>query len=144
MGTRGVVATVGYGTRHPEALIAQLAAEGVACVVDVRALADSTTEGFSGEELAASLADHDLSYVHLAALGDFQPVTYEEYMESPEWSREYRRLVGLAEELSVALLCRCPEVERCHRRAIADRLAADGFRIVHLSSTLARAAVTLD
>src|SRR3954447_21338846 len=61
--------TIGYeGTTVPE-FVAALLKAGVQRIIDVRALPLSRRPGFSKSPLRAALADADIEYVHLKALG---------------------------------------------------------------------------
>ena len=64
-----VVATIGYEQTALRDFIQTLREEGIACVIDVRDLPQSRRAGFSKRQLAASLEEAGIAYVHLKALG---------------------------------------------------------------------------
>ncbi|MGH2950180.1 MAG: DUF488 family protein, partial [Solirubrobacteraceae bacterium] len=57
---------------------------------------------------------------------------YADHLGSEEFARGYERLIGLARDRRVAVMCAETLWWRCHRRILADRLAADGWEVVHL------------
>jgi uncharacterized protein (DUF488 family) len=115
-------------------------------VIDVRRFPNSRRNPqFNGEALAASLADVRVGYVHAEALGGRrsgepgqeqfacirEPAfrSYAARMSRPEWQD------ALAAALDVPAACfLCAETLwwRCHRRLIAELLAARGHEVVHL------------
>lgn len=138
------VLTAGYADKTLAEFLALLDEHDVDRVLDVRALADSSQEGFSGDELEASLAAEDVGYLHLAALGDFQPEPYPEHMGSEGFQADYERLVEHARAGRSLLLCACPDVSACHRRFLAQRLREDGLEVVHLTPAGPRETVTFE
>lgn len=138
------VLTAGYADKTDDEFLALLADHDVDRVLDVRALADSSQEGFSGEELEASLAAEDVGYLHLAALGDFQPEPYPEHMQTEDFRDDYERLVEHARAGRSLLLCACPDVSACHRRFLAQRLRDDGLDVVHLTPAGPKETVTFE
>lgn len=138
------VLTAGYADKTLAEFLALLDEHDVERVLDVRALADSSQEGFSGEELEERLASHDVGYLHLASLGDFQPEPYPQHMETEDFQADYERLVEQARAGRSLLLCACPDVSACHRRFLAQRLRDDGLEVVHLTPAGPKETVTFE
>src|ERR1700738_4684987 len=61
--------TIGYERATSDAVLGELKRAGVTLVVDTRAVAASHRPGFSKRQLAASLDDNHIGYLHLRALG---------------------------------------------------------------------------
>src|SRR5581483_5107442 len=61
--------TIGYEKATPAALMAELKRAKVRLLVDTRAVAASRRAGFSKKQLAASLDDNGIRYLHLQKLG---------------------------------------------------------------------------
>src|SRR6516225_9036131 len=61
--------TIGYEQTPQKAVLDELASGGVKLLVDVRAVTSSRRPGFSKNQLAASLDERGIAYVHLKALG---------------------------------------------------------------------------
>lgn len=138
------VLTAGYDDKTPSEFLAILQEHDVDRVLDVRALAESSQEGFSGEELEQRLASREIGYVHLGSLGDFQPEPYPDYMETDPFLEEYERLVEHAETGKSLVLCACADASSCHRRFLARRLRDDGLDVVHLTPAGPKETVTFD
>jgi len=140
--------TIGYQAATQAEVVANLKAAGVAVLVDVRAVAASRRAGFSKRLLAASLADAGIDYLHLRALGT--PATgrtaaragrvgemhaiYNAYLDNePAAQTALADLAEIAAARPAALLCLEADANACHRRLIANRLAAArGFEVVDL------------
>ena len=143
----GTLATIGYEKARLADFIATLKAAGVASVLDVRDRPISRRPGFSKRQLGASLEAAGLRYVHLAALGT--PPEGREAGRRREWRRfwaiveeklsrgeaehDLSRAALLAAAEPSCLLCYEADWQSCHRRRVAEILAArHGFRISHL------------
>lgn len=131
--------TIGYeGTTVPE-FIAALQSAGVQRVIDVRALPLSRRPGFSKSPLKAALAEADIEYVHLKALGtpsegrtaaragrhaDMARI-YAGQLLLPEAMAQSAQMLELAREKPSALLCMEREPAHCHRTLLLNAVAAD-------------------
>jgi uncharacterized protein (DUF488 family) len=142
------VFTIGYAQHpSPATLIDALQAAGVRRLVDVRELPLSRKRGFSKTALAAALADVDIEYEHVRALGNPKP--YRELYKTgrlDEGVERYRAhlhngsypaLIELSETIDETLTCLlCFETahDECHRAVIVDALEQrlGGLDVVHL------------
>src|SRR4029079_11215087 len=61
--------TIGYEKAKPAAVLAELKRAKVKLLVDTRAVAASRKPGFSKRQLAASLDEEGIGYLHLQKLG---------------------------------------------------------------------------
>jgi uncharacterized protein (DUF488 family) len=61
--------TIGYEKSKPEAVMAELKRAKVKLLVDTRAVAASRKPGFSKRQLAATLDENGIGYLHLQKLG---------------------------------------------------------------------------
>lgn len=138
--------TIGHGTRTIEELIATLRETGVETLVDVRRYPGSRhNPQFAKAVLAAELESASIAYVHAPDLGGRRSGvpgeerfgclrvqafrSYAAWMSSSEWQQ------ALADALARDNPCfMCAETLpwRCHRRLIADLLAAREVEVVHL------------
>jgi uncharacterized protein (DUF488 family) len=138
--------TIGHGTRTLEELVTSLKEAGVETLVDVRRYPGSRRNPqFSQTILAAELKSGDIAYRHAPDLGGRRSGvpgedrfaclrvaafrSYAAWMSSQEWQQ------AIAEALRLASPCfMCAETLpwRCHRRLIADLLAARDIEVVHL------------
>ncbi len=140
------VFTIGHGTRPAAQFVATLAEAGVVTLVDVRRFPSSRRNPqFEQHALVEVLAPTGIEYVHAVELGGrrsgeageerfscIQTAAFRSYaarMGTPGWQD------ALAAALIRPLPCfMCAETLwwRCHRRLIAELLAARGHDVVHL------------
>ena len=140
------VFTVGHGTRPIEELVELLGRAHVETLVDIRRFPGSRRNPqFNQAALAAALADARIGYHHAVELGGrrtnepgaerFRCIRVEAFrsyaarMTTPAWQE------ALAEALALptpCLLCAETPWTKCHRRLVAELLAARGHDIVHL------------
>lgn len=140
--SRRIFFTAGYERTTLAGLIAGLQNRGVARVIDTRDVANSRRAGFSKKLLAASLDEAGIGYVHLRALGtpkagreanragrmdEFRRI-YETSFQRPEAQLALLEAEELVRAQPTALLCFCGDVEKCHRRRIAQALEEKGLR----------------
>lgn len=143
------VLTVGHGRRPLEAFLALLRRAGVEVLVDVRRFPSSRRNPQYGREaLAEALAAAGIGYVWMGEeLGGFRRATpgsrhtalanrafagYADHMDTPAFRRGLDRLIAMARERRVAVMCAETLWWRCHRRMLADALLAAGCEVVHL------------
>jgi uncharacterized protein (DUF488 family) len=140
------VSTIGHGTRTADELVATLHEAGVATLVDVRRFPGSRRNPqFSKGALAVELESASIAYVHVPELGGRRSGvpgedrfgclrvpsfrSYAAWMSSSEWQQ------ALADALrrdNPCFMCAETLPWRCHRRLIADLLAAREVEVVHL------------
>lgn len=138
--------TIGHGTRTTEELVAILHPAGVETLVDVRRFPGSRRNPqFNQAALAAELEPAGIAYLHAPDLGGRRSGipgedrfaclrvsafrSYAAWMSSNEWQQAIAETLGLA---SPCFMCAETLPWRCHRRLIADLLAARGVQVVHL------------
>jgi uncharacterized protein (DUF488 family) len=143
------ILTVGHGTRPIDAFLALLGAAGVRVLVDVRRFPGSRRNPqYAREALRAALEEAGIAYVWMGEeLGGFRsPVPgsrhtalaqrafagYADHMDTPAFRRGLERLIALARERPVAVMCAETLWWRCHRRMLADALLAAGCEVLHL------------
>ena len=137
--------TIGYeGTTVGEFMKA-LTDAGVKRVIDVRAVPNSRRPGFSKTPLRNALAEEDIDYVHLRALGtpaDGRSAAragrhedliriYAGQLELPEAIAEGAQVIDLAGEKPSAVLCYERDPAGCHRTLLLSAVAPDA-EVVHL------------
>lgn|SRR5574338_69589 len=137
--------TIGYEGATVSEFIAALQQAGVTRVIDVRAIANSRRPGFSKTPLRNALAEADIDYVHLRALGtpadgraaaragrdaDLARI-YAGQLELPEAIAEAAQMLELAREQPTALLCMERDPVHCHRTLLLRSVALSA-EVVHL------------
>jgi uncharacterized protein (DUF488 family) len=138
--------TAGHGARPADELLEMLLGTNVKTLVDVRRFPSSRRHPqFNAEALAASLAGVEIGYVHAVELGGRRSGEAGEErfacISTPAF-RSYAARMGtsvwqdaLMHALAQPAPCFvCAETLwwRCHRRFIAELLAARGHEVVHL------------
>jgi uncharacterized protein (DUF488 family) len=141
--------TIGYEGCTIDTVLATLRAAQVGLLIDVRAVPQSRKPGFSKRQLAAGLDEAGIGYVHLQGLGTPKPgrdavraghpermeVIFREHMTSDRAQAELAQAKGLARERRACLLCFERDHMTCHRRLVAEMIAADtGQDVVHLAA----------
>ncbi len=145
-----VLYTIGHSTRPIADFLALLVAHGIQEVVDVRTIPRSRhNPQYEQTALRGTLKAARIRYRHLRALGGLRhthadsPNTgwinasfrgYADYMQTEEFRDGLRRLETEGRERVTAIMCAEAFVARCHRALIADALAVDGWRVLHIQS----------
>jgi uncharacterized protein (DUF488 family) len=143
------VYSIGHGNRSASDFTAQLRAAGVACLLDVRAYPSSRRHPqftrmalepalraagirylWEGQALGGMRRGHDGS-PH-TALTDPAMRGYADHMASREFNDAVARLLKLAAETPLALMCAERDHRHCHRAFIADALLLAGAEVLHL------------
>lgn len=142
-----ILMTIGYEGLDIETFIAELRANRVATLVDVRELPLSRKKNFSKSSLAEAMQGAGLAYVHMSALGCPRDIR-KEYSADRDWARYRRRfdayletqddalaaLRAKAERESCCLMCFEADYRVCHRSLVTDALLSDGkVEVKHLT-----------
>ncbi len=143
--------TIGHSTRSTEAFAALLREAEVGLVVDVRTVPRSRANPqFNRDVLPASLAEFQIGYRHLAALGGLRGVqrgvspetnafwdnanfhNFADYAMSEDFRSGFENLREAGHAARAAVMCAEAVWWRCHRRIIADYLIAAGEEVFHI------------
>ncbi len=126
--------TVGHSTRTLEELVRLLHEHGIQQLVDVRHFPRSRRNPqFNREALELRLPEEGIRYVWLGEeLGGFRTGGYERYANTPMFQAGIERLRALGARAVTAIMCAEIVWFRCHRRFIARRMAALGYRVTHV------------
>jgi uncharacterized protein (DUF488 family) len=129
--------TIGYEKATPAAVMGELKRAKIDLLVDTRAVATSRRAGFSKRQIAASLDDAGIAYLHLQKLGtpadgrqaarsgDLDTLwrVYDRHIAKVEPQVELAELAGLIKSgKRIALLCYCRDPKACHRSRIVANL----------------------
>jgi uncharacterized protein (DUF488 family) len=143
--------TIGHSTRPIAEFVELLRTGQVDTVVDIRTVPKSRRNPQYGEDrLPAELAEFQVSYVRIAALGglrgrshDVPPETngmwrnasfhnYADYALSDVFAAGLEELLALSAGRRCAMMCAEAVWWRCHRRIVADHALARGRAVLHL------------
>lgn len=145
-----VVYTIGHSTLPIETFIERLKSFGVERVVDIRTIPRSRhNPQFEREALAQAVRRAGIGYIHLKGLGGLRRPRpdsvntgwrnasfrgYADYMGAEEFRRNLERLIRMARQKTVVLLCAEAVPSRCHRSLVADALTVEGWEVRHITS----------
>ena len=143
--------TIGHSTRSISEFIGLLNEAEVRLVIDVRTVPRSRTNPqYNMDTLPETLAEFQVGYEHIAALGGLRPRNrdvpsetngfwenqsfhnYADYAMSEHFRVGLARLRALGHARTCAIMCAEAVWWRCHRRIVADYLIARGEIVLHL------------
>ena len=125
----GRIYSVGYEGLTVPGLVERLCQNRIEELVDVRANPFSRKPGFSKKRLAESLAAAGIAYRHEPLLGNaFRDVDdfatamglMREHLGAGDPAEAVDRLVALAEDRRIAVLCLENDQRRCHRQVVLE------------------------
>ncbi|MCA1334885.1 MULTISPECIES: DUF488 domain-containing protein [Rhodobacterales] len=147
----GGFATIGHSNRSPQTVIDMLREAGVRLLIDVRSFPKSRSNpDFNDDTFPQSLADYQIGYRHMLALGGRRPKqpdvandlnafwrvrsfhNYADYALGSDFRNAFTELLDLGQSQSVAMMCSEAVWWRCHRRIITDWLLLHGQEVRHL------------
>lgn len=148
MRNKPVIMTIGHSTRSFEEFVDLLHANGVTMLVDVRSIPKSRfNPQFNTDTLAETLPSEGIKYKHMPSLGGLRHAKasslntvwqnasfrgYADYMETDPFREAMDKLLQLARNNSIAIMCSEAVWWRCHRSMVADELVAEGVPVEHI------------
>ena len=125
----------------------------VELLVDVRTVpASRRMPHFAKAALERSLPEHGIAYLHMPELGGLRKPRpdstnsgwrnvsfrgYADYMQTDEFWAAIDRLIVLAGQRRLAIMCAEAVPWRCHRSLIADALTVRGVEVRHITGPAA-------
>ncbi len=142
--------TIGHSTRTVEEFVELLKAYGVTLVVDVRTVPRSRhNPQFNKENLPNTLKPYGVKYIHMPDIGGLRHPKkdsvnlawknssfrgYADYMQTKEFTENLLKLIALARENCLAIMCAEALPWRCHRNLISDALVVRHIKVEHIIS----------
>ena len=142
------VYTIGHSTRTLEEFIEMLKSYGVTLLVDVRTVPRSRhNPQFNKETLPASLKSQGIKYIHMQEIGGLRRPKndsinlawknksfrgYADFMQTNEFTDNLLKIIALARENCLALMCAEALPWRCHRSLISDALVVRHVKVQHI------------
>ncbi len=142
--------TIGFTQKRAEVFFGLLHQNGVQRLVDIRLNPGGQLSGFAKQEdlpYFLSRLANGCQYIHLPELAPTKEIL-EDYRKGLSWPQYEQRFQALMDERRIpetlnqsdfqqqvsCLLCSEAKPEKCHRRLVAERMAAHwhGVEIVHL------------
>ena len=143
--------TIGHSTRTIEEFVELLRESNVRLVVDVRTVPRSRTNPqYNRDTLPDTLAQYQIGYEHIAALGGLRGHkrgvpsevngfwqnasfhNYADYALTDAFREGLARLREIGQTTPCAIMCAEAVWWRCHRRIISDYLLAAGESVCHI------------
>lgn len=140
--------TIGHSTRQLDELIDILKRYQINELIDVRSMPRSRhTPQFNGDNLAKELPKINIGYQHLVALGGLRHTTndslnkgwrntsfrgYADYMQTNDFAKGIDRLLEVATNKTVAIMCAEAVPWRCHRSLIGDALLVREIKVIDI------------
>jgi len=152
-GTGVKLYTIGHSTRSAKEFLSVIKAFRIEVLVDIRAFPVSRRNPrFSRENLEQSSASSHIQYLWMGKeLGGYRKRTnglgekspnkgwkregfrlYADYMMSDTFKNAVRKLIELAKQKKVALMCAEKFYWKCHRQLVADYLLSQGYEVWHI------------
>lgn len=141
--------TIGFTKKPAERFFSLLTEHGVTTLVDIRLNPDGQLSGYAKRHDLAFFLDRigKIGYFHLPLLAPERAIL-SDYRNSHDWPMYVQRFEALMDQRDIpaaldrafferqtcCLLCSEATPEQCHRRLVAERLAAawPGLEVVHL------------
>jgi uncharacterized protein (DUF488 family) len=150
MKNKTVVFTIGHSTRSIDEFIEILKKYHITELVDIRTIPKSRhNPQFNEHELAHVLRNHHIGYRHEKHLGGLRHTHkdsintawenlsfrgYADYMQTDEFHDALQKLIEIAHEKTVAIMCAEAVPWRCHRSLIGDALLVHGIDVEDMYS----------
>jgi uncharacterized protein (DUF488 family) len=147
-----VVYAIGHSTRTIDEFIGILQAHAISILVDIRTIPKSGhNPQFNKDDLKRSLEGKCIMYVRFRELGGLRKAKkdsvntgwknasfrgFADYMQTREFASAIRKLIRLAKQRQVAIMCAEGNPFRCHRSLVADALTVRKVRVLHISSKI--------
>ena len=127
------VFTIGYVGRRFDDFVALLQQHGIPLVVDIRRFPRSKMPEYNKESIEAKLPQFGINYIWMGeTLGGLRRGGYPKYMESDDYQAGITKLLELAEQGNIVLMCKERTDAACHRRYIVETLINNGIKTIPL------------
>ena len=142
--------TIGYSTHSIEEFIELLKNYNITMLVDIRTVPRSRhNPQFNKETLQNTLKTYGIKYLSLPDIGGLRYPKkdsinlaletssfrgYADFMQTKEFTENLLKLIVLAKENCLTLMCAEALPGRCHRNLVSDMLIVRHIRILHIIS----------
>jgi len=128
-----VIWTIGHSNRSIEKFVALLEEHKIEVLVDIRSFPTSKIEHFKREEMEQWLPEHGIEYVWLGKeLGGYRRGGYEAHMKTELFKEGVEKLLELAKQRHVCVMCMEKNPKYCHRRFLTAYLERKGVKVIHI------------
>jgi uncharacterized protein (DUF488 family) len=145
-----MILTIGHSTRTLAEFIDLLEVYKVTLLVDVRTVPHSRhNPQFNKETLPGNLKPYGIKHIHMPEIGGLRHPKhdsvnmawknsgfrgYADYMQTQEFTDNLLKIVSLARENRLALMCAEALPWSCHRSLISDALVVRHIKVEHIIS----------
>jgi uncharacterized protein (DUF488 family) len=142
--------TVGHSTRTLHEFLSLLNVYKVTLLIDVRTIPISRhNPQFNKETLHVTLKNYGVKYIHMPEIGGLRRPKkdtinlawknnsfrgYADFMQTKEFTDNLLKILALAREKCLALMCAEALPWRCHRSLISDGLVIRHVKVLHIIS----------
>ena len=144
------VYTIGHSTRSLEEFMEILKVYNITAVIDVRAVPRSRHNSqFNKEVLSNALRVCGIKYLVFSSIGGMRHPKkdtvnlalenssfrgYADFMQTKDFTEELLKIIALAKENCLAMMCVEALPGRCHRNLISDMLVVRHIKVLHIIS----------
>ncbi len=124
---------LGHSTRSFEEFLEIMKNFNIEILIDIRRFPSSKKfPWFCKEFMEEGLKKEGIRYIWLPELGGFREGGYSNYTKTDDYRRGIEKLLRIAKEGKIAVMCSEIKWWRCHRRYVADDLVSSGEKVVHI------------
>lgn len=128
-----VLWTIGHSNRSIEQFVALLEEHRIKVLVDIRSFPTSKVEHFKREERERWLPEHRIEYAWLGKeLGGYRRGGYKAHMKTELFREGVEKLLELARQRRVSIMCMEKNPKYCHRRFLTAYLERKGVEVIHI------------
>jgi uncharacterized protein (DUF488 family) len=125
--------TIGHSNRSIEKFLELIGEHEIQVLADVRSFPTSKIEHFKKEQMEKWLQEYGIEYVWLGKeLGGYRKGGYKRHMRTKLFMEGIKRLLEIAKDKRVCLMCMEVNPKYCHRRFISAHLERKGVKSVHI------------
>jgi uncharacterized protein (DUF488 family) len=125
--------TIGHSNRSISTFIELLSEHKIQVVIDIRSFPTSKIEHFKKEQMEKWLPQYSIEYVWLGKeLGGYRRGGYKKHMRTKTFREGIRRLLEIAQNKRVCVMCMEVNPKYCHRRFISAYLERKGIKVQHI------------
>jgi len=125
--------TIGHSNRATEKFWELLREHGIEVLADIRSFPTSKVEHFKREEMEQWLPKHGTEYTWLGKeLGGYRRGGYKAHMKTKLFRDGVKKLLELAKQKRVCIMCMEKNPKCCHRRFLTAHLERKGVEVIHI------------
>jgi len=128
-----IIWTIGHSNRSIDQFVALLKEHKIEALVDIRSFPTSKIEHFKREEMERWLPKHGIEYIWLGKeLGGYRRGGYEAHMKTEAFREGVEKLLELARQRRMCIMCMEKNPKYCHRRFLTAYLEGIGVEVIHI------------